>query len=342
MRIGHIDTDREVLIVAEIGNNHEGNAAAAEEMIWLAAETGVQAVKFQTFKTELFVCPGDETRFRRLKSFELGEDSFRHLARVAEKAGLLFLSTPLDLDSAVFLRDLVCAYKIASGDNNFYPLLECVASTGKPIILSSGLADIAQIGRAKALVEQTWAARGIRQEMAILHCVTGYPVPADEVNLGALHHISVSLGGTVGYSDHTLGIEASVLAAAMGAKIIEKHFTKNKNQSDFRDHRLSADPEEMKMLVERVREVTRILGSGIKEPREMEKEVLPAVRRSIAARHALPAGTVVEWTDLTWTRPAVGLPPGREQEVVGRRLNQAVRAGEAIRPEWLDTMRKAG
>lgn len=335
MKIGPIDTEQEVLIVAEIGNNHEGSDAFAEELIGLAAETGVQAVKFQTFRTEYFVSPGDGDRFRRLKSFELAQASFRRLADVAKKAGLLFLSTPLDLDSACFLRDLVCAYKIASGDNNFDPLLEYVASTGKPIILSSGLADIAQLRRAKALVERTWREKNIDQEMAILHCVTGYPVPKDQVNLGAVHHIAASLGGTVGYSDHTLGIEAAVLAVALGARIIEKHFTKDKNHSDFRDHRMSADPEEMKRLVGRIREAAEMLGSGIKEPREMEKEVLTAVRRSIAAKHDLPAGSVIRWQDLTWTRPAVGLPPGCEQDLLGRKLKSPVRAGEAIQPDWL-------
>ena len=168
MIIGDFDTDRSVLVVAEIGNNHEGSYALAEEMIGRAAEAGADAVKFQTFRTEHYVSPRDDARFARLKTFELTEDEFSKLAAVAREAGLVFLSTPFDLASARFLNSLVPAFKIASGDNTFDPLLETVAGTGKPILLSTGLADASRIGYARALIRRVWAEMGIGQSMARL------------------------------------------------------------------------------------------------------------------------------------------------------------------------------
>lgn len=333
MKIGQFETDSDILIIAEIGNNHEGDYALAERLVWLAAESGAHAVKFQTFRAEYLTSRRDEERFRRLKSFELTWKEFERLSRTADEAGVLFLSTPLDLESARFLKDIAAAYKIASGDNNFYPLLEYVATTGKPVIMSSGLADIAQLKRSQGLIQGTWRDHGIEQSLAVLHCVSGYPVPRDQVNLAAIGEIRRELGCTVGYSDHTLGIEAAVFSAAMGARIIEKHFTIDKNFSEFRDHQLSVDPGEMKLLVWRVNKVCEMLGSGTKVPQEVEAALQGTARRSIVARRDLPEGTVLSWDDLTWIRPAAGLPPGEEGRLLGRTLSVPLPMGEAILPE---------
>ncbi|MBW1713964.1 MAG: N-acetylneuraminate synthase family protein, partial [Deltaproteobacteria bacterium] len=164
MIIGSFDTDQAVLVVAEIGNNHEGSYALAEEMIGRAAQAGAGAVKFQTFKPELYQSSADPKRLAKLKSFELSPAEFKKLSQAAEKAGLIFLSTPFDLQSAEVLRPLVPAFKIASGDNNFYPLLEKIAGFGRPIILSSGLAGLTQLTYAKALIERVWAEKGFSSE----------------------------------------------------------------------------------------------------------------------------------------------------------------------------------
>ncbi len=335
MKIGPWDLDREVLVVAEIGNNHEGSYSLAEEMVGRAAAAGAGAVKFQTFRTEHYVSQREAARFERLKSFELSHGDFERLARVARGAGLLFLSTPFDLESAAFLNNLVPAFKIASGDNNFYPLLEAVAGFGKPILLSTGLADLDQLGRSKSVIEQAWARAEVSAEVAVLHCVSGYPVPPAQANLGAISLLGRALGCTVGYSDHTLGVKAAPLAVALGARIIEKHFTLDKRHSDFHDHQLSADPAELAELVRSLKEVSVFCGNGEKVVQDSERANMVTARRSIVAARDLPAGAAVARADITWVRPGGGLAPGEEHRVVGRVLAISVKQGDMIVPEAL-------
>ena len=337
MKIGHIDLDTDVLVVAEIGNNHEGDPALAAEMVRRAAASGAGAVKFQTFHTEQYVRPSDADRFARLKGFELTRDAFVDLAALAGREGVLFISTPFDLDSAAFLSEIASAIKISSGDNTFWPLIRAAAEGGKPMLMSCGIASLAEIGEARALVERTWDASGVAQELALLHCVCAYPVPPEQANLAAIGRLREEFGCTVGYSDHTLGIEAAALSVAAGARIVEKHFTLDKHHSDFRDHQLSADPEEMTALVRRIREVETLLGDGAKTLRPCERDLVVAVRRSIVARRDLPAGACLGWDDITWVRPGGGVAPGCEQDVLGRRLNQSLRSGQAVTADVLET-----
>ncbi|MHC4427496.1 MAG: N-acetylneuraminate synthase family protein [Planctomycetota bacterium] len=334
MRIGDFDTDRRVLIVAEIGNNHEGDARLAEQLVHLAAEAGADAVKFQTFRTPEFVSPRDRDRYNRLRSFELAPAEFERLGRTAAERGLLFLSTPLDLGSVEVLDPLIAAFKIASGDNTFYPLLEKVAATGKPVLLSTGLASLEQVERARLCLARVWGANA-RPDLALLHCVSSYPVPAEEANLSAICLLADAFDCTVGYSDHTVGIEAVAAAVALGARVVEKHFTIDKNYSSFRDHQLSADPAELRTLVERVRLVETLLGSGGKVVQAGERAGLDGLRRSIVARRDLPAGALIEIGDLNWVRPAGGLPPGEEHRLVGRKLREPVTAGDPIHVEMV-------
>lgn len=336
MRIGKVDLDQEVLVIAEVGNNHEGSFAHAQELVGLAAESGVQAVKFQTFKTEHFVSPKDEARFKRLKSFELSYEQFGKLAKQATEAGLMFISTPLDLESARFLNGIVECFKIASGDNTFYPLLTEIAETGKPVILSSGLADLSQIKHSVGHIQDHWKKKNIRQDLAVLHCVSAYPVPAAEANLKAIPTLGKELGLTIGYSDHTLGMTAALLSVGLGARIVEEHFTSDKNYSDFRDHQLSADPKEMKELVQKIREANLMLGTGEKTPQPSEVQATQLIRRSIVAARALAAGQMIRQEDLTWIRPGTGLAPGNENQLVGKKLRKAVPAGEQLSAEMVE------
>jgi sialic acid synthase SpsE len=329
MKIGTHDTDQKVLIVAEIGNNHEGNFEVAEQLVRKAAECGADAVKFQTFRTEHYVSRSDAARFARLKSFELSRPQFEHLARLARSLGLLFLSTPFDLESAEFLEKIVDGLKVASGDNNFYPLLERVAQTKKPMIVSTGLSDEAQVGRTLDCVRRH---RPAMENFALLHCVAAYPVPEDQASLRSIPHLASRFGVSVGYSDHTLGIEAAVLAVGLGARILEKHFTLDKNYSAFRDHQISADPAELQELTARVKKASLLLGTAGKTVQPAEAGGLPAIRRSIVAGRDLPAGHRLEMSDLTWIRPSGGLPPGDEAQLVGRRLRRPVGFGEFVRP----------
>lgn len=330
MKIGNWDLNQDVLIIAEIGNNHEGSYALAEEMIGLAAQAGAGAVKFQTIIPDRLVSPSQKDRIQQLERFRLSYDEFQKLRKVAERENVLFLSTPSDIESARFLDKLVPAFKIASGDNNFFPLIDVIARTGKPIILSAGLTDMKQITVTTDFIQKTWREQGISQELAVLHCVTSYPTPPQEANLLAIRQLRDQLGVTVGYSDHTLGIEAVVLSVALGARIVEKHFTISKSYSDFRDHQLSADPQELAQMVRRVKETLELLGDGEKRLQNSEREILNGVRRSIVASRDLSRGTIVQWGDLTWLRPAGGLAPGREKEVLGRQLTRFIPAGEYI------------
>jgi len=330
MKIDRFDLAEHVLVVAEIGNNHEGSYDRAEEMVGRAAQAGADVVKFQTFSAaEHFNTIDDVERVARLRRFQLTYDEFERLAKAAQAEGVSFISTPLDLESAQFLNQFVPAFKIASSDNTFGPLIELVASFGKPIILSSGLVGVEELQSAKGLIEACWNRDGIDPGLAVLHCVSSYPVPIAEANLLAIATIRDALSCTVGYSDHTLGIDAALLAVALGARIVEKHFTLDKNMSDFRDHQLSADPAELTELVRKIRDAEELLGDGVKRPMPSEGDAR-AIRRSIAAGQDLPAGLVIRYDHLAWVRPGHGLPPGDEARVVGRRLNAPRQAGQLI------------
>jgi len=334
MRIGKLDLDERVMVVAEIGNNHEGSYGLAEEMIGLATAAGVDAVKFQTMVPERLVSPREEKRLAQLRRFQLSYEQFERLAEAARRAGVLFLSTPFDVDSARFLMPLVPAFKIASGDNNFFPLIDVVAQAGKPIILSAGLADLEDVRRTKTFIDGVWAKQGVDPGLAVLHCVVSYPTPTSEANLLAIRRLA-SLGVTVGYSDHTLGIDAAVLSVALGARVIEKHFTISKTHSGFRDHQLSADPADMAELVRGVRLAEEMLGTQEKRVLECERSLAVGARRSIVAARDLAAGTTLTWDDLDWLRPGGGLAPGQEWDLLGRRLACPVPRGEPLLLEHL-------
>lgn len=330
MQIGKFNTEEKVLIVAEIGNNHEGNFQVAQKLVECAATCGVGAVKFQTFRTRSFVRPNDTKRYQQLSGFELSPQQFEQLHQLARSAGLLFLSTPLDLESAGVLEGIVDAYKIASGDNNFYPLIDAVCKTKKPTIISSGLSSLEQIKETVKFIQKQWSPDLIQQSLAVLHCVTCYPVPSENANLAAIRVLTKHLDCAVGYSDHTIGIDAAVLSVALGAKIIEKHFTLDKHRSSFRDHQISADPAEMRDLVLQVERAEKMIGRSEKAIQTIERDFIRTARRSIVAAKNLSQGHRINPEDLTWLRPADGLPPGKEDQILGKCLKKDVSFGEPI------------
>ncbi len=337
MRIGRFDLTQEVLLIAEIGNNHEGDFDRACDMVRAAAEAGAGAVKFQTIVPDQLVSVSDTKRIAQLTRFQFSPEQYRKLSALGEQNGIIFMSTPFDVNAVDFLDALVPAYKIASSDNDFYPLLEAVAQKGKPVIVSTGLADLDQIQRTKAFVEHIWATHGIDQQLAVLHCVTSYPTVPEDANLAAISTLQREVGGVVGYSDHTLGIEAAVGAVALGARIIEKHFTLDKNFSDFRDHQLSADPKDFKELVARIKDMQLMLGDGNLAPRACELAVTEAVRRSVVASIDLTPGTTVTSDMISWVRPGGGLAPGQEEQVLGKRIKNKISKGQKILVEDLET-----
>jgi sialic acid synthase SpsE len=329
MKIGPFDTEDRVLLIAEIGNNHEGDFEVAKQMVFTAVESGVDAVKFQIFQTENYISSSDIDRFALLKKFELTSDQFTELAEMSRDAGVAFVATPFDLGSAELASEIADVIKISSGDNVFYPLLEAVSSFGKPTILSTGMMSPQDLSRPYLLLRDALGPT----KLALLHCVTSYPVKPEDANVGAVRTLAQSFECEVGYSDHTMGNEACLTAVACGARIIEKHFTLDHHYSDFRDHQLSANPSEMADLANRIRQVQTLLGSGDKEPSVPEREIASALRRSIVAKQDLPANHVILWDDLTWVRPAGGMPPGREGDLVGHTLRKNIRAGDRLSVE---------
>jgi N,N'-diacetyllegionaminate synthase len=330
MKIGSVDLDEEVLVVAEIGNNHEGDFGRAVELVVRAAEAGAQAVKFQTIVPERLVSRTQPARLEQLRRFCFSYEQFGKLAETAARAKVMFMSTPFDVESVRQLAPLVPAFKIASSDNNFVALLEAVAATGKPVLMSTGMAGVADVKRSCAAMEAVWAKRGARPVMVLLHCVSAYPTPPESANLLAMRTLERETGYPVGYSDHTLGIDAAVLSVALGARVIEKHFTLSKTQSEFRDHQLSAEPAELAELVRRVKLARTVLGDGVKRIMPVEEGVLAAARRSAVARNGLPAGHVITREDLDWLRPGGGVAPDSEATLLGRALKRPVAAGEMI------------
>jgi N-acetylneuraminate synthase/N,N'-diacetyllegionaminate synthase len=333
MLIGDLDLSRDVLVVAEIGNNHEGDTARAEEMIARAAAAGAQAVKFQTIVPERLVTADQSARLDTLRRFQFTQAQFERLAATARGHGVMFLSTPFDVDCVGWLAPLVPAFKIASGDNDHTPLLRAVAATGKPVILSTGMAALGDVAAARDVLRAEWGRLGRGDPgLALLHCVVSYPTPPAEANLAAIAALA-SLGETVGYSDHTLGIEAAVAAVAMGARVVEKHFTLDKNLSDFRDHKLSADPDDLAELVRRIRLVEEMRGRAEKRVMAAEEAAVAAVRRGAYAARDLAAGATLRAEDLAYLRPRAGLSPGEADRRLGARLTRPLKAGEALTHE---------
>ena len=330
MRIGPHETDERVVVVAEIGNNHEGDVGVALELVERSAEAGAHAVKLQAIDPARLVRPEQAERIAQLERFRLGQDEFAAVADAAHERGLAFACTPFDLGAVEWLEPMVDAYKIASGDNDVHALIEACAERSKPVIVSSGMGGLEAARGAQAVVARHGA------PFAALHCVSAYPTPPDAAHLATIPLLARELGCTVGYSDHTLGVDACVLAVGLGARILEKHVTLAHDHSDFRDHQLSAEPDELKLLCERVAEAEAMIGAPAEGVLAEEEPVAAAARRSICAARDLPAGHVLAEGDLTWLRPGDGLAAGREGELLGRRLRREVPYGSALAPDDVD------
>lgn len=329
---------KQVLIIAEAGVNHNGELAKALQLIDAAAEAGADYVKFQTFKADKIVhrtaqkadyqkknMQGEgDTQYDMLKKLEMGDDWYPVLMDRCREKGIHFLSTGFDTDSLDFLNELdIPFYKIPSGELTNKPYLQHIARLGKDIILSTGMANLQEVKEALAVLE---AAGVSKENITVLHCNTEYPTPMEDVNLLAMNQMARELGVPVGYSDHTLGIEVPIAAVALGACVIEKHFTLDRNLPGP-DHAASLEPEELKAMVRAIRNIEKAIGgSGVKEPSASEQKNIAIARKSLHVNKSLPAGAILTAEDLIALRPGNGLSPMHLDEVVGRRLNQAVEA----------------
>jgi N,N'-diacetyllegionaminate synthase len=325
-------------LIAEAGVNHDGDLAVAIALIDAAAEAGVDAVKFQTFDPAALTVEaapladyqrerGEASDQRRmLERLRLPDAAFRELARHAAERGLVFLSAPFDEGSAQLLADIgVAAFKLGSGELTNLPFLERVAGYGRPMILSTGMADLTEVAAAVDAVR----AAGCRH-IALLHCVSSYPTPIEQANLRAIDTLAGAHPDLViGYSDHVLGLDAAVASIGLGASILERHLTLDRTRPGP-DHALSSEPAEMAELVRRVRATEAALGTGVKEPQAAEADVREVARRSLVTVRALHAGETLDAAALTAKRPGNGLSPALLPAMVGRRLVRDVAAGVAL------------
>ena len=317
--------DHPVFVIAEIGNNHDGSVRQAERLIHAAADAGADAVKFQTHIADAEMLPStptpphfDEPRYELTKRMELSLDDHRRLKVVAEELGLVFFSSPFSVEAVELLEEVGAPlYKIASGEVTNPPLLEAVAGTGKPVLLSTGMSGLEDVERAAEIL------RSGGSQILVLQCTSTYPCPPELVNLRAMVAMGDRLGCPYGLSDHTPAIYTSLGAVALGASAIEKHFTLSKRLYGP-DHHASLVPEELAQLVDGVRQVTAALGTGLKERDPAHDPARATFEKSVVTRTAIPAGTVIEREMLTTKRPGTGIPARRVAELLGRRTARAL------------------
>jgi N,N'-diacetyllegionaminate synthase len=321
-----------VQIIAEAGVNHNGQLDLAFKLIDVALEAGADVVKFQTgipklvmskvaIKADYQLSSTDpnETQLEMSEKLTLPLEDFRKLKIYAEKRGILFLSTPFDIVSINYLNDLgLDCFKVPSGEITNLPYLHKIGGLNKKVIMSTGMAELYEITDALNILI---ASGTEKNKITILHCNTEYPTPCEDVNLRAMITIRDELGVGVGYSDHTLGIEVSIAAVALGAKVIEKHFTLDRNMSGP-DHSASLEPDEFKAMVKAIRNIEKALGDGVKHPSPSEMKNMPIARKSIVAERKIKKGETFSEENLTAKRPGVGISPMNWDKVIGKVANK--------------------
>lgn len=338
-------------VIAEAGVNHNGSRELALRLVEVAAEAGADAVKFQTFRADSLVKAGvakadyqraqtgEGDQHSMLKALELSHELHEELVARCRELNIEFMSTPFDRESADYLIRLgVRRMKIPSGELTNLPFIERLASSGLPLIMSTGMADLVEVTEAVAAAargrERGGFAEPLTQVLTLLHCTSSYPAAAEDVNLLAMRTLAERCGLPVGYSDHTADTAVAVAAVALGAQVIEKHFTLDRNLPGP-DHKASLEPDQLARMIRDIRTVEAALGDGDKRPRPVELPVRDLVRRSVVVNRDLPAGTVLSEQDLVLLRPGIGLPPKALAEVVGRRLAQDIAAGTLLAWEHL-------
>lgn len=327
-----------VFLIAEAGVNHNGDPELAHELVRAAAHAGADAVKFQTFEPrelatrdaakadyQIATTGGEESQREMLERLALPEAVFRDLKAEAERLGLVFLSSPFDAPSARLLDGLgVGAFKLGSGELTNHPLLEELARMGRPLLLSTGMATLDEVEDAAEVLSRSGA-----PPVVWLHCVSSYPAPHDEVNLRAIETLRLALGGPVGMSDHSSGWEVALGAVALGACVIEKHFTLSRTLPGP-DHRASLEPDELREMIGQIRRLESALGTGIKAPAPCEMSTREVARKSLVAARDLPAGARIGPADLKAKRPGTGLSPSLLSAVTGRVLGKPLAGDEPL------------
>jgi len=345
-----------VFIIAEAGINHNGSVKIAKKMVEAAKDAGADAVKFQTFQVDRLITRAakktdyqiqttgsNETQFEMLKRFQLSPDDFEELYQYCHERKIIFMSTPFDEESVDMLDALgMKIFKIPSGEITNKPLIQHVAKKGKPIVLSTGMSYLEEVDRAitwmmevQSNVNSEGQSFGypLSSSPVLLHCVSSYPAAFEELNLMAMKTMKDTFLLPVGFSDHTLGVEASIAAVALGASIIEKHFTLDRRM-EGPDHRASLEVSEMKEMIRAIRNIEVALGNGIKKPAASEKDNRTLVRKSIVAAKNIKAGEKIGFHELAIKRPGTGIPPEYLETVIGMIAIRPIAADSII--TWED------
>ena len=329
-----------VFIIAEAGVNHNGSIEIAKKLIDIASEAGADAVKFQTFKTENLVSKNaakaeyqkettgkEESQFEMIKKLELNVDTHKKLMTYCDEKKIMFLSTPFDHDSIEILYELgLEIFKIPSGEITNLPYLRHIGKLSKKVILSTGMADIGEIEDALDILVNSGTKK---EDITVLHANTMYPTPMKDVNLKAMQTIGKTFDIAYGYSDHTVGIEVDIAAVALGASCIEKHFTLDK-MMEGPDHKASLEPDELREMVQGIRNIEKALGSSVKKPSCSEKPNMAVARKSIVARRIIKKGEKLNEDNLAIKRPGNGISPMRWDEVLGTLAQRDYKADELI------------
>lgn len=329
---------KRTFIIAEAGVNHNGNMDIAKKLIDVAKDAGADAVKFQTFKAEKIVTkkmdmaeyqkankPNEKSQYTLLKQLELSTENHLELIEYCNQVGVEFMSTPFDIESAHFLNELnLSTFKIPSGEITNLPYLREIAKLNKKIIISTGMATLGEIEAVLNIFRKSG-----QEDITVLHCNTEYPTPMEDVNLNAMDTIKKAFKVKVGYSDHTLGIEIPVAAVAMGATVIEKHFTLDRNL-EGPDHKASLEPMELKQMIESIRNIEKALGDGIKYPSKSERKNIDIARKIIVADTDIKYGEVFSECNLTTKRAGGGISPMQWDEIIGRKAKRDFLKDESI------------
>ncbi len=329
-----------VFVIAEAGVNHNGQMDLAFKLVDAAIEAGADAVKFQSFKADKSVSrhaptaayqikttAKNESQFNLLKRLELDYEAHIKLKKYCDEKGILFLSSPFDLDSIDNLNKIgLDIFKIPSGEITNLPYLKKIGQLNKKIIMSTGMADLSEVKDALGILISSGTDK---EKITVLHCNTEYPSPFEDVNLKAMLTIRDELGVKVGYSDHTLGIEVPIAAVVLGAEVIEKHFTFDKNM-DGPDHKTSLEPNELKAMISSIRNIEKSLGDGVKRPSPSEMKNKPIVRKSIVAARNIKAGEAFSEENITVKRPGIGISPMKWDEIIRGRASRDYDVDELI------------
>jgi N-acetylneuraminate synthase/N,N'-diacetyllegionaminate synthase len=337
-----IGYNKPIFIVAEAGINHNGSLKNAKKLVDIALESGADAVKFQTYKAENVVTSNLELlEYQRddisknikqidiIKKYELKYEDFKKIKKYCDNKNIIFLSTPHSFDAIDFLEELVPAYKIGSGDLTNISFLRHVARKNKPVILGTGMATLKEVKKAVEIIkcEKNY-------KIIVLHCTTNYPTKFEEVNLRMMITMQKHLKCLVGYSDHTLGITVPIAAAALGARVIEKHFTIDKKLSGP-DHKASLEPDELAKMIREIRNTEKILGKSEKKPTKTEKKIMKFVRKSIVASQDIDRGAIITKEMITIKRPATGIPPTDFDKIIGKRAKNKILKDQIIKKSML-------